>query len=193
PTWRPSPPTGTSSPSASSASSSCASTETSLRPRSACASGSLRCTCPGCSRGRSATSGAGCSTRRTPGSRPTWPDDSSGPGSQHAYGPDRRPETAAKGESTMRTGIALGFICLGAILAFAVTGNTSVFNIHTAGWVIMLVGLVGLFLPKRTYGWLGRRVVVRRTRGYPGAAVEEIPAPPYVARNPGTARIEAGL
>jgi hypothetical protein len=93
----------------------------------------------------------------------------------------------------MRTGIALGFICLGAILAFAVTGNTSVFNIHTAGWVIMLVGLVGLFLPKRTYGWLGRRVVVRRTRGYPGAAVEEIPAPPYVARNPGTARIEAGL
>ena len=28
----------------------------------------------------------------------------------------------------MRTGIALGFICLGAILAFAVTGNTSVFT-----------------------------------------------------------------
>jgi hypothetical protein len=94
----------------------------------------------------------------------------------------------------MRTGIALGFICLGAILAFAVTGNTSVFNIHTAGWVIMLVGLVGLFLPKRTYGWLGRRVVVRRTRGYPGGAAEEVAAvPPYLARNPGTQRIEAGL
>lgn len=95
----------------------------------------------------------------------------------------------------MRTGIALGFICLGAILAFAVTGNTSVFNIHTAGWVIMLVGLVGLFLPRRNRAWLGRRVVVRRTRSYPSDAgpVEEIPAPPYVARNPGTARIEAGL
>ena len=95
----------------------------------------------------------------------------------------------------MKTGFALGFICLGAILAFAVTGNTSVFNIHTAGWVIMLVGLVGLFLPRRNREWLGRRVVVRRTRGYPGAAgpVEEIPVPPYVARNPGTARIEAGL
>jgi hypothetical protein len=93
----------------------------------------------------------------------------------------------------MRTGVALAFICLGAILAFAVTGNTSVFNIHTAGWVIMIVGVVGLFLPKRTYGWLGRRVVVRRTRGYPGASVEEVPAPPYVAHNPGTARIEAGL
>ena len=95
----------------------------------------------------------------------------------------------------MRTGIALGFICLGAILAFAVTGNTSVFNIHTAGWVIMLVGLVGLFLPGRNRAWLGRRVVVRRTRSYPSDAgpVEEIPVPPYVARNPGTARIEAGL
>jgi hypothetical protein len=93
----------------------------------------------------------------------------------------------------MKTGVALGFICLGAILAFAVTGNTSVFNVHTAGWVIMLVGLVGLFLPKRSYGWLGRRVVVRRTRDYPGATVEQVPAPPYVARNPGTARIEAGL
>ncbi|HEX3516448.1 MAG TPA: hypothetical protein VHT26_20860 [Trebonia sp.] len=96
----------------------------------------------------------------------------------------------------MKTGIALGFICIGAILAFAVTGNTSVFNIHTAGWVIMLVGLVGLFLPRRNRAWLGRRVVVRRTRGYPNGPdgpVEEIPVPPYVARNPGTARIEAGL
>jgi hypothetical protein len=96
----------------------------------------------------------------------------------------------------MKTGIALGFICFGAILAFAVTGNTSFFNVHTAGWVIMLVGLVGLFFPKRSYGWLGRRVVVRRTRSYPtavGAPVEEIPAPPYLARNPGTSRIEAGL
>ena len=96
----------------------------------------------------------------------------------------------------MRTGIALAFICLGAILAFAVTGNTSVFNIHTAGWVIMLVGLVGLFLPRRNRQWLGRRVVVRRTRGYPNGQdgpVEEIPVPPYLARNPGTARLEAGL
>jgi hypothetical protein len=96
----------------------------------------------------------------------------------------------------MRTGIALGFICIGAILAFAVTGNTSVFNIHTAGWVIMLVGLVGLFLPRRNRAWLGRRVVVRRTRSYPSGPegpVEEISAPPYVASNPGTARIDAGL
>lgn len=95
----------------------------------------------------------------------------------------------------MRTGIALGFICLGAILAFAVTGNTSVFNVHTAGWVIMIVGLIGIFLPRRNRAWLGRRVVVRRTRDYPGdpGRVEEIPVPPYLARNPGTARADAGL
>lgn len=93
----------------------------------------------------------------------------------------------------MKTGIGLGFICLGAILAFAVTTNTSVFNIHTAGWVIMIIGIIGLVLPRRTYGWLGRRVTVRRVREYPGGEVEEVAVPPYVARNPGTSRIAAGL
>ena len=99
----------------------------------------------------------------------------------------------------MKTGIGLTFVCVGAILAFAVTTNTSVFNLHTAGWVIMLVGVIGLLLPRRTYGWLGRRMMVRRTypagvsRGSRAAKVEEIPVPPYVARNPGTSRIRAGL
>ncbi len=95
----------------------------------------------------------------------------------------------------MKTGAGLAFVCVGAILAFAVTTNTSVLNLHTAGWVIMLIGLIGLFIPRRTYGWLGRRVLVRRTRGYPGTGtrVEEMAVPPYVARNPGTARVQAGL
>ena len=83
----------------------------------------------------------------------------------------------------MRTGIGLTFVCIGAILAFAVTTNTSVFNLHTAGWVIMVIGVLGLVLPRRTYGWLSRRLV-RRT--YPGARVDEIAAPPYRARNPRT-------
>jgi hypothetical protein len=91
----------------------------------------------------------------------------------------------------MRTGIGLTFVCAGAILAFAVTTNTSVFNLHTAGWVIMLIGVIGLVLPRRTYGWLGRRLLVRRT--YPGGRVDEVAVPPYVARNPGTSRIQAGL
>jgi hypothetical protein len=91
----------------------------------------------------------------------------------------------------MRTGAGLALICLGAILAFAVTGNISFLNVHTAGWIIMIVGIAGLALPRRTYGWLGRRMLVRRT--YPGGRVEQVPVPPYVARNPGTSRIMAGL
>ena len=87
----------------------------------------------------------------------------------------------------MKTGAGLALICVGAILAFAVTGNTSVFNIHTAGWVLMLVGVVGLLLPGRTYGWLGKRLLVRRT--YPGGRVGRVPG--YGARNPGTSALEA--
>jgi Domain of unknown function (DUF6458) len=87
----------------------------------------------------------------------------------------------------MKTGAGLALICVGAILAFAVTGNTSDFNIHTAGWVLMLVGLVGLLLPGRTYGWLGRRLQVRRT--YPAPRAGRVP--PYGARNPGTSALEA--
>jgi len=91
----------------------------------------------------------------------------------------------------MKIGSSLALICVGAILAFAVTANTSVFNLHTAGWVIMLIGVIGLLLPGRTAGWLGRRLLVRRT--YPGGRVEQIPVPPYVARNPGTTVIQQAL
>ena len=89
----------------------------------------------------------------------------------------------------MKTGAGLALICVGAILAFAVTGNTSVFNIHTAGWVLMLVGAIGLLLPGRTYGWLGRRLLVRRT--YPGGRAARVS--PYGTRNPGAPALEAGL
>lgn len=93
----------------------------------------------------------------------------------------------------MRTGVGLAFICVGAILAFAVTANTSVFNLHTAGWIIMIVGVIGMAIPRRTYGWVGRRLLLRRTRAYPATRVEEIDAPTYVTRNPGTTQVRAGL
>jgi hypothetical protein len=88
----------------------------------------------------------------------------------------------------MKTGASLALICLGAILAFAVTGNTSFFNIHTAGWVLMLIGVVGLLLPTRNGGWLGRRLLVRRS--YPSGRVQHVPAQPYVTR---TTAIEAAV
>jgi hypothetical protein len=91
----------------------------------------------------------------------------------------------------MKIGSSLALIGIGAILAFAVTTNTSVFNLHTAGWVLMVIGVIGLLMPNRTAGWLGRRLLVRRS--YPSGRVEQIPVPPYVARNPGISAIERGL
>lgn len=97
----------------------------------------------------------------------------------------------------MRTGLGLMFICAGAILAFAVTTNTSVFNLHTAGWVFMIIGIIGLGLPRRTYGWLGRRLV-RRTRTWNGGRgrgvrVEEVAIRPYMTYNSDTTGTRAGL
>ena len=91
----------------------------------------------------------------------------------------------------MRTGASLALICLGAILAFAVTGHASFLNVHTAGWVIMLVGVAGLVLPRRTYGWLGRRVLVRRT--YRGGPVAQEVVPPTVVHTPGMWRVTPGV
>jgi len=91
----------------------------------------------------------------------------------------------------MKIGSSLALICVGAILAFAVTATPSFFNLHTAGWVLMFIGVIGLLIPNRTVGWLGRRVLVRRS--YPSGRVEQVPASPYVARNPGTSALQAGL
>ena len=85
----------------------------------------------------------------------------------------------------MKTGAGLALIAVGAILAFAITANTSFLNLNIAGWVLMIVGAVGLLLPKSTYGWIGRRVV---RRSYPSGPVAQAP---YAAR-PGTQALQAG-
>jgi hypothetical protein len=93
----------------------------------------------------------------------------------------------------MKTGMGLVLIGIGAILAFAVTTNTSVFNLHTAGYVIMIIGILGLAVPRRGYGWVGRRLFVRQARWRPGRQVEEVVYPTYVNRNPANTRVQAGL
>ena len=93
----------------------------------------------------------------------------------------------------MKTGAGLALIAVGAILAFAVTTNTSVFNLHTAGWVLIIVGIVGIAIPRRSYGWVGRRVRTQRTRWRPNARVEDVTYPAYVNRNPASTRVQAGL
>ena len=93
----------------------------------------------------------------------------------------------------MKSGICLFWIAVGAILTFAVTANTSVFNLHVAGFVIMVIGIIGLVTPKRGLQRLGRRVYVKRTRQGPVSRVEETAYPPYVLRNPGTANAQADI
>ena len=93
----------------------------------------------------------------------------------------------------MKTGVGLAVIAIGAILAFAVTANTSVFNLNTAGWVLMIVGIIGLATPRRSYGWVGRRLFVRQGRWRPGNRIEEVTYPTSVNRNPANTRVQAGL
>lgn len=87
----------------------------------------------------------------------------------------------------MRTVTGLLLIALGAILAFAVRGHPSWLNIQVVGWVIMLTGVAGMSLPRRGYGWLRRRMVLRRGPGGRPVVdrVEEKRYPPYVMLNPG--------
>ena len=93
----------------------------------------------------------------------------------------------------MKTGMGLVLIGIGAIFAFAVTTNTSVFNLHTAGYVIMIIGLAGLVMPRRGYGWVGRRLFVRQARWRPGGRIAEVTYPTSVNRNPANTRVRAGL
>lgn len=98
----------------------------------------------------------------------------------------------------MKTATGLTLIAIGAILAFAVTANAWFFNVNVAGYVIMLTGLAGLLIPRRTYSTLNRRLVQqRRTRTWPnGTVVEtrETAVPPYVVTaNPGGEAEQPGL
>jgi len=92
----------------------------------------------------------------------------------------------------MKFGTGLLLFGAGAILAFAVTTNTSVFNLHTAGYVIMLIGILGMVLPRQATTWVGRRLFVRRYERQRGR-VENVTYPPYVTRNPANTQVRAGL
>ena len=60
----------------------------------------------------------------------------------------------------MKTGAGLGLVAVGAILAFAVTAHPTGLNLQAAGWVLIVIGLAGMFVPRRGYGWLRRRMVI---------------------------------
>jgi uncharacterized protein YjeT (DUF2065 family) len=93
----------------------------------------------------------------------------------------------------MRSGIGLAVIAVGAILTFAVRGDTSVLNVHVTGLVLIIVGILSIVMPRRGYGWVGRRLFVRQARWRPGKRVEEVIYPTDVNRNPANTRVQAGL
>jgi len=62
----------------------------------------------------------------------------------------------------MRTATGLTLVAIGAILAFAIRTSPSFLNLQVAGWVIMLTGVAGVFIPRRRSGGLRRRIVVQR-------------------------------
>lgn len=92
----------------------------------------------------------------------------------------------------MRTASGLTLIAIGAILAFAVTTTPPGFNLHIAGWVLIVVGLIGMFMPaKKGYGWLRRRVVLRPGPGGPvPTQVDETHYPRSIVRYPDSAPVD---
>lgn len=46
----------------------------------------------------------------------------------------------------MGIGVSLVLIAVGAVLAFAVHVTTSGFNVHTIGWILLVVGAIGVLL-----------------------------------------------
>ena len=69
----------------------------------------------------------------------------------------------------MGIGVSILLIAVGAVLAFAVHVSTSGFNLHTIGWILMIVGAIGVLLSLifwSSWGGVGgpargRREVVR--------------------------------
>ena len=68
----------------------------------------------------------------------------------------------------MGIGVSILLIAVGAVLAFAVHVSTSGFNRHTIGWILMIVGAIGILLSLifwSSWGGVGgggrRREVVR--------------------------------
>jgi hypothetical protein len=63
----------------------------------------------------------------------------------------------------MGIGVSLILIAVGAVLAFAVHVSSSGFNLHTIGYILLVVGIVGVLLSMMfwsSWGGFGGRTVV---------------------------------
>jgi hypothetical protein len=77
----------------------------------------------------------------------------------------------------MGLGVGIFLVAVGAILAFAVHATSSAVNIHTVGWILMVVGAVGVLLSLIFWSsWAGPGYFASRRR----TVVDEgPPADPY--------------
>lgn len=57
----------------------------------------------------------------------------------------------------MSIGTSIFLIAIGAILRYAVTVHTNGFNVHTAGMILMVVGVIGLIISLFWMASAGRR------------------------------------
>jgi hypothetical protein len=76
----------------------------------------------------------------------------------------------------MGLGVGIFLVAVGAILAFAVHATSSAVNIHTVGWILMVVGAVGVLLSLIFWStWAGPGYFSRRRT----VVDEGPPADPY--------------
>ena len=66
----------------------------------------------------------------------------------------------------MGLGVSIFLIALGAILAFAVNAEVSGVDIQTVGWILLVVGLVGLVLSMIFWSSWGGPAYFGRRRTY---------------------------
>ena len=75
----------------------------------------------------------------------------------------------------MGLGVGILLAAVGAVLAFAVNATVSGVNIHAVGWILLIVGIVGVVLSMIFWSsWAGPGYFSRRRTTY----VDEGP-PPY--------------
>ena len=76
----------------------------------------------------------------------------------------------------MGLGVSIFLVAIGAILAFAVNATVSGVDIHTIGWILLIVGIVGGLLSMLFWSsWAGPGYFARRRTTY----VDEGPDPGY--------------
>jgi uncharacterized protein DUF6458 len=75
----------------------------------------------------------------------------------------------------MGLGVGILLAAVGAVLAFAVSATVSGVNIHAIGWILLIVGIVGILLSMIFWSsWAGPGYFTSRRRTY----IDEGP-PPY--------------